>query len=192
MLTSLTAYDRQVLIHIQLVRDLPIVGGDERKVGYYTGIIVRASTCFLREETHQTGFVSQVSLHYASEGTTVFFWNRLSDHIGRKPVLLCCLAGSAISMVLFGLSRSFLAIVLRCPHSSLHRRYVTHWFIHSSRCLHGALRGNIGVVKSAMAELTDESNAPRGFSLLHMTWSIGFIIGSVTIYIYYVLSSLTY
>ena len=78
------------------------------------------------------------------------------------------------------------------PPLSLHRRYVTQWSIHSSRCLHGALRGNIGVVKSAMAELTDESNAPRGFSLLHMTWSIGFIIGSVTIYIYYVLSSLTY
>jgi len=26
---------------VQLVRELPIVGGDERKVGYYTGIIVR-------------------------------------------------------------------------------------------------------------------------------------------------------
>jgi hypothetical protein len=26
---------------IQLVRELPIVGGDVRKVGYYTGIIVR-------------------------------------------------------------------------------------------------------------------------------------------------------
>lgn len=61
--------------------------------------------------------VSQVSLHYASEGTTVFFWNRLSDHIGRKPVLLCCLAGTTVSMVLFGLSRSFLAIVFRYPHS---------------------------------------------------------------------------
>jgi hypothetical protein len=70
--------------------------------------------------------------------------------------------------------------------------HVIHLFIHSSRCLHGALRGNMGVVKSAMAELTDESNAPRGFSLLHMTWSVGFMIGSVTISIYYVLYSLIY
>jgi len=122
----------------QLVRDLPIVGGDERKVGYYTGIVV--------------------SLHYAAEGITVFFWNRLSDHIGRKPVLLCCLAGSTVSLVLFGLTRSFLAIVV-------------------SRCQHGALRGNMGVVKSAMAELTDESNAAQGFSLLNMAWSVGYIIG---------------
>lgn len=27
-------------VHIQLVRELPVVGGDGRKVGYYTGIIV--------------------------------------------------------------------------------------------------------------------------------------------------------
>jgi len=30
---------------IQLVRELPIVGGDVRKVGYYTGIVV--SLCYL-------------------------------------------------------------------------------------------------------------------------------------------------
>ena len=33
-----------ILNCIQLVRDLPIVGGDGRKVGYYTGIIVSLST----------------------------------------------------------------------------------------------------------------------------------------------------
>ena len=39
-------------------------------------------------------------------------WNRLSDHIGRKPVLLICLIGVIISVIGFGLSRSFWAIVL--------------------------------------------------------------------------------
>ncbi|KAI0290669.1 MFS general substrate transporter [Russula brevipes] len=122
----------------QLVRDLPIVGGDGRKVGYYTGIII--------------------SLHFAAEAVTALHWNRLSDHIGRKPVLLSCLAGTTISIILFGLSRSFWAIVL-------------------SRCLHGALKGNIGLVKCVMADLTDETNIARGFSLLLMTWVLGFVIG---------------
>jgi len=54
-----------------------------------------------------------VALHHASEVVTVFHWNRLSDHIGRKPVLLVCIAGTILSMVLFGLSRSFWAAVLR-------------------------------------------------------------------------------
>src|SRR6267142_1946052 len=54
-----------------------------------------------------------MSLHYVAEAVTVLHWNRLSDHIGRKPVLLCCLAGTTISMVLFGFSRSFRLIVFR-------------------------------------------------------------------------------
>ena len=56
-----------------------------------------------------------------------------------------------------------------------------HPFVPRSRCLHGALKGNIGVVKSAMAELTDESNVARGFSSLQMAWSIGYVIGLDTL-----------
>jgi MFS family permease len=52
-------------------------------------------------------------MHYASEAATVLQWSRLSDHIGRKPILLMSLLGSAISTVLFGLSRSPWALVLR-------------------------------------------------------------------------------
>jgi MFS family permease len=34
-------------------------------------------------------------------------WGRLSDKIGRKPVLLFGLAGTALSMIMFGFARSF-------------------------------------------------------------------------------------
>ncbi|KAI9443937.1 MFS general substrate transporter [Lactarius indigo] len=122
----------------QLVSELPIVGGDERKVGYYAGFIV--------------------SLYFAAEAVTVLQWSRLSDKIGRKPVLLCGLLGTVASGILFGLSRSFWALVL-------------------SRCLHGMLNGNIGVMKSMMAELTDETNMARGFSLIPVTWAVGSTVG---------------
>ncbi|KAH9023398.1 MFS general substrate transporter [Lactarius pseudohatsudake] len=122
----------------QLVKELPIVGGDGKKVGYYTGVIVSA--------------------HYAAEAVTVLYWSRLSDHIGRKPVLLLSLIGVIVSVIMFGLSRSFWAIVF-------------------SRSLHGALKGYAGVVKSMMSELTDETNVARGFSMLPMTWSLGYVIG---------------
>ncbi|KAH8985285.1 MFS general substrate transporter [Lactarius akahatsu] len=118
----------------QLLRELPEVGGDARKVGYYMGIMV--------------------SLFCAAEAVTSFPWNRLSDHVGRKPVLLSCLVGSTLSMLLFGLSRSFWALVL-------------------SQCLHGAMMGHIGVVKIMTTELTDETNVAQGFSMLPLAQSLG-------------------
>ncbi|KAI9443939.1 MFS general substrate transporter [Lactarius indigo] len=122
----------------QLVGELPVVGGDERKVGYYAGLIV--------------------SLYFAAEAVTVLQWSRLSDQVGRKPVLLFGLLGTIISSILFGLSRSFSALVF-------------------SRCLNGMLNGNTGVMKSMMAELTDETNMAHGFSLITITWAVGSTIG---------------
>jgi len=43
--------------------------------------------------------------------------------------------------------------------------------------LNGLVGGNLGVIKSMIAELTDETNVARGFSLLPMARAFGFIIG---------------
>ena len=37
----------------------------------------------------------------------------------------------------------------------------------------------MGVVKSIIAELTDETNVARAFSLLPMSWAVGVVIGLV-------------
>ncbi|KAF8824811.1 hypothetical protein HHX47_DHR7000044 [Lentinula edodes] len=122
----------------QLISELDITGGDERKVGYYAGLIE--------------------SLFFVTEAMTVFQWSRASDHIGRKPILLIGLAGSMISMLLFGLSKTFWALVI-------------------SRCLTGLLNGNIGVMKSTIGDLTDSSNRAEGVSMLPVVWSLGATIG---------------
>ncbi|TFK35576.1 major facilitator superfamily transporter [Crucibulum laeve] len=122
----------------QLISELDITGGDERKVGYYAGLIE--------------------SLFFVTEALTVLQWSRVSDHIGRKPVILIGLIGSSISMLCFGLSRTFWALVV-------------------SRCLCGLLNGNIGVMKSVMGELTDSTNRAEGFSLMPVTWAAGATIG---------------
>lgn len=46
-----------------------------------------------------------------------------------------------------------------------------------SRCLNGMVNGNLGVIKSMIAELTDETNVARGFSLMPMARAVGYIIG---------------
>ncbi|KAI6040742.1 major facilitator superfamily domain-containing protein [Pisolithus marmoratus] len=108
----------------QLIRELGVTGGDDRKIGYYAGIIVSRSLVIL------------------------FLVARLSDHIGRKPVLL------RSPNLCFGLSRMFLALV-------------------ASRCIAGALNGNVGVMKSIIGEITDNTNMAQAFALIPITFSIG-------------------
>jgi len=122
-----------------------------------------------------------MSLHFTASAVTAFYWSRLSDYIGRKPVLLTCLAGTAISVILFGFSRSFWAILFRClltdpppPHPAL--RFADCVHVRHSRCLHGALK-TPGVMRCMIAELTDETNIARGFSILLLAWSLGSVIG---------------
>ncbi|GJE96228.1 MFS general substrate transporter [Phanerochaete sordida] len=122
----------------QLVSELDITGGDPKKVGYYAGLVE--------------------SLFFAAEAMFVLHWSRISDHIGRKPVLLIGMAGLCISMICFGLSKTYIALVL-------------------SRCLVGALNGNLGVIKSMMAELTDHTNMAQGFAWIPVVWSVGSTVG---------------
>ncbi|KZP17587.1 MFS general substrate transporter [Athelia psychrophila] len=122
----------------QLVRELDVTGGDEANVGYYAGLII--------------------SLFFFTEALVVMQWSRLSDHIGRKPVMATGLLGLSLSMMCFGLSKTFWSVVV-------------------SRCLAGALNGNVGVMKSMMAEITDSTNIAQGFALMPMTSSLGSTIG---------------
>lgn len=118
----------------QLIVELGITGGDKRKVGYYAGIIE--------------------SLFFATQAVTIFRWGRISDRVGRKPVLLIGLAGTALSMICFGLSRTFWTLVI-------------------SRCICGFLNGNVGVMKSTLGELTDPTNRAEGMAFIPVVWSIG-------------------
>ncbi|EFP91854.2 hypothetical protein PGT21_006921 [Puccinia graminis f. sp. tritici] len=120
----------------KMIEDLNIV--PRTQVGTYAGVIE--------------------SLFALSQFSTVLFWGRLSDRIGRKPVLLTGLMGLSIGIILFGLQRTFVGLVI-------------------ARSFAGAMNGNIAVVKSSMAEITDESNKARAFPLLPLCWAIGLMIG---------------
>ncbi|KAH7928319.1 MFS general substrate transporter [Leucogyrophana mollusca] len=122
----------------QLVSEIGVTGGDERKVGYYAGLIE--------------------SLFYAAQALTVLRWSRLSDTMGRKPVLMIGLIGLCISNVAFGLSRSFWTLVI-------------------SRSTAGFLNGNIGVMKSMIGELTDSTNMAQAFATLPLVWCVGITVG---------------
>ncbi|KAJ1785136.1 hypothetical protein LPJ67_004061, partial [Coemansia sp. RSA 1938] len=93
------------------------------------------------------------------QAITIMYWGPLSDRIGRRPTLLMGLTGDLATFVLFGLSKSY------------------KWAI-ITRSLNGFFAGNTAVVKSVVAEISDDSNRPRMMALLPLMWNIGVVAGS--------------
>ncbi|KAF9468194.1 member of major facilitator superfamily multidrug-resistance, DHA1 sub-family [Collybia nuda] len=100
------------------------------------------------------------SVFFLAQACTVLHWSRTSDRVGRKPVILIGLFGISLSMYCFGLSRSF-------------------WGLVFSRGLNGALNGNIGVIKSMMAEMTDTTNIAQAYAYFPIAWCTGGTLGPI-------------
>ena len=79
----------------------------------------------------------------------------LADRIGRKPVIISGITGLAISVGSFGMSNSFLAMVL-------------------SRCIGGTLGGVLACTKVMVGEMTDRSNQAPAFQWMQVSRFIQF------------------
>ncbi|KAK7428017.1 hypothetical protein QQZ08_005448 [Neonectria magnoliae] len=119
------------------------------------------------EDFHETDDPNQIST-YAGMMTTVFalaefstgaLWGRISDKVGRKPVILIALYGTALSMLLLGFSPSI-------------------WTALLSRVLAGLLNGNISVMQTVVGEIiTVKEHQARAYMIMPLVWSLGSIIG---------------
>ena len=85
-------------------------------------------------------------------------WGRLSDRIGRKPVIMICLAGAALSYVMLGLASEL-------------------WMVYAARAFGGVMAGNFGVASAMMADITGPENRARGMGLIGAAWGLGLVIG---------------
>lgn len=122
------------------------------------------------------------------------YWSRLSDHIGRKPVLLVGTFALAIATTSFGLSRAFWALVVRYhfPGSIITFRelmdlsmpvvaFLLHLTVMQVRTvttkMQNRINGILGVIKSMVGEITDHTNSADAFALLHVPWAVGSSFG---------------
>eukprot|EP00727_Mastigamoeba_balamuthi_P005103 m51a1_g14591 putative major facilitator subfamily protein (550) ;mRNA; r:1151857-1153590 len=117
-------------------------GMSTKAAGYYAGLL--ASSYFFFQ------FVSSPVL------------GRLSDRLGRRPLLLVGTAGNLLCSVAIGLSWSF-------------------WWAVAARSLNGLLNGNLAVIKSLAADISPTGSArARVFSDLLLATGIGSAVGSAT------------
>lgn len=86
------------------------------------------------------------------------FWGRLSDRVGRRPVMLLSTAGAVFGYLLFALSNSLA-------------------WLFASRLLAGIMGGNISTAQAYVADVTGPSERARGMGLIGAAFGIGFTAG---------------
>jgi len=85
-------------------------------------------------------------------------WGRLSDRVGRRPILLMSLAGSTLSYFLFAASNTLALLIL-------------------SRALAGVFAANISTAQAYIADVTTTKDRAKGMGLIGAAFGIGFTLG---------------
>jgi DHA1 family tetracycline resistance protein-like MFS transporter len=83
---------------------------------------------------------------------------RLSDRVGRRPVLLVSLVGSVIGYLLFGFAGSMTVLFV-------------------SRIIDGISGGNIATAQAVIADITGPEDRAKGMGIIGAAFGLGFIVG---------------
>ena len=85
-------------------------------------------------------------------------WGRLSDRVGRRPVLLVSLTCSVLSYLWLGFADAL-------------------WMLFAARLLAGAGAGNISAAQAYITDVTDEKNRAKGMGMIGASFGLGFTLG---------------
>src|SRR5579863_3863365 len=83
---------------------------------------------------------------------------RISDHVGRRPIIMLGLLGSAVGYLIYGFAASFA------------------WLLFS-RAIHGACAGTVSTAQAYVADTTDESRRAHGMGMIGAAFGLGFVLG---------------
>jgi multidrug resistance protein len=115
---------------------------------------------FWAKEFEATGLVlgGVLSIYAAAQFVFAPLWGRLSDRIGRRPVMLMTIAGTAASLALLGFSTSIAGLFL-------------------ARALAGAFAANISVATAYVTDVTAEEERTRWMGMIGASFAVGFLLG---------------
>lgn len=103
-----------------------------------------------------TGFI--IAAFTGAQLVSAPFWGRLSDRVGRRPVLIIALTASGIAYLIFGFAESLLVLFI-------------------SRLVQGAGGGTVGVIQAYVADSTAPQDRARALGWLSATTNLGVALG---------------
>jgi MFS family permease len=89
---------------------------------------------------------------------TAPLWGRLSDRVGRRPVLIVSMAASMLAYLSIGGATAL-------------------WMLFAARAVAGACAGNIAAAQAYIADITKPEERAKGMGLIGAAFGLGFIIG---------------
>jgi MFS family permease len=89
---------------------------------------------------------------------------KLSDFLGRKPLLLVSLLGTVVA----GLVASY------TPYA---------WLLYASRVLDGLTGGNISIARAVISDSTAPASRPKAFGIFDAMFRLGFVVGPTLSYL---------
>jgi MFS transporter, DHA1 family, tetracycline resistance protein len=123
---------------------------------------------FLAEESRTTFHTSELtgtllaSIYSLMQFIFVPVWGRVSDRVGRRPVLLWSVAATSLGMM--GLGTGL-----------LYETDVKWLFI--ARAASGIATANLGTASAYIADVTKPEDRSKGMGLIGMAFGLGFILG---------------
>ena len=97
-------------------------------------------------------------VHAAAQFACAPLWGRLSDRIGRRPVMIATIAGTAGSLLLLGLADSLAGLFV-------------------ARVLGGSFGANVSVASAYISDVTEEAERTRWMGVLGACFGVGFVLG---------------
>jgi DHA1 family tetracycline resistance protein-like MFS transporter len=144
------AQQRRTLIFVFLTVFLDLLGA---------GILIPIMPYLVRQFRTDALTVGLLSVAFsAAQFVAAPILGALSDRIGRRPVLLFSILGSAFGYFLFGWAGSL-------------------WVMFLARIIDGATGGNISTAMAAIADTSAPKDRAKNFGLIGMAFGLGFIIG---------------